>query len=392
MASMASMASFDCAYGAFLGAAVGDAAGAPLEFMNGGHRKIPAHMIHQALTFPGGGVIQVAPGQITDDTELALSMGAALRSTPLRYGFPEDRVAYEYVEWFRSRPFDIGGTCARAFQNPWLSYPTLPIGQAMMNKAHTSSMASEANGALMRCVPLAIWASNHQINETDWMAHWVHEVIRLAKCDAALSHPSPVCQDCNALYCVAIAYLIRHPQDAHGAIELIDAIVDTGKVPERFQVQEKQEKEQKLISICPNVRQWIHDTREHVHNLDAIGDDAINNIGWVRHGFRMAFWCLRNQTLYREAIARALSYGGDVDTNACIVGGLIGALWGESAGIPSEMKAPVLALKCWAITRNDAGHQRPAKYSAANIRSMTVDLLNASCYSSNDVVTTNRLQ
>jgi hypothetical protein len=51
------------ACGALLGAAVGDAAGAVLEFAGLPTRKDVAH----AMTMPGGGVWRVAPGQVRTD-------------------------------------------------------------------------------------------------------------------------------------------------------------------------------------------------------------------------------------------------------------------------------------------------------------------------------------
>ena len=50
---------------------------------------------------------------------------------------------------------------------------------------------------------------------------------------------------------------------------------------------------------------------------------------------------LRLQSSFEDAISNVLSKGGDTDTNAAIVGGLIGALHGAHA-IPEEMTAPVL--------------------------------------------------
>jgi ADP-ribosyl-[dinitrogen reductase] hydrolase len=51
--------------------------------------------------------------------------------------------------------------------------------------------------------------------------------------------------------------------------------------------------------------------------------------GWVRTAFIIAFICLRNEDMtYNKAIYYTLSLGGDTDTNACIVGGLIGAFVG----------------------------------------------------------------
>lgn len=50
----------DAALGALLGAAVGDAAGAPLEFIG----RISPEQADEALMMPGGGVLGVGPGQV----------------------------------------------------------------------------------------------------------------------------------------------------------------------------------------------------------------------------------------------------------------------------------------------------------------------------------------
>ena len=51
---------------------------------------------------------------------------------------------------------------------------------------------------------------------------------------------------------------------------------------------------------------------------------------------------LRLQSSFIDAISSILSMGGDTDTNAAIVGGMVGALQGAD-GIPDSMKTPVLA-------------------------------------------------
>jgi len=61
------------------------------------------------------------------------------------------------------------------------------------------------------------------------------------------------------------------------------------------------------------------------------------SIGFVKYGFVHAFRRLKNKTSYINAIFETLIGGGDTDTNACIVGGLVGAYYGEE-GIPGPMK------------------------------------------------------
>ena len=61
--------------GAIIGAMAADAAGATLEFLG---RKPDQVEVDVALNMVGGGCWNTAPGQITDDGELALSLLGAL--------------------------------------------------------------------------------------------------------------------------------------------------------------------------------------------------------------------------------------------------------------------------------------------------------------------------
>ncbi len=120
---------------------------------------------------------------LTDDNELAISLAYALCRHSPRDGFPHDDVAYQYAAWYQSDPFDCGNTCAAAMSaehGPMLA-------ERMRNTAKLMSPGSKSNGALMRCVPLAIWAHTQQPNE---IAH-------LAMDDAELSHPNR----CAAVLC-----------------------------------------------------------------------------------------------------------------------------------------------------------------------------------------------
>ena len=58
----------DRAVGAIMGAFIGDAAGAVLEFGGTPNEK----KVKNALEFNGGGVLGMGPGQITDDSEIAM--------------------------------------------------------------------------------------------------------------------------------------------------------------------------------------------------------------------------------------------------------------------------------------------------------------------------------
>jgi len=320
------------AYGAFMGAAVGDAAGATLEFFRKG---ITEEIALNAMTMPGGGQLQVGKGQFTDDTECAIEgLAFGLYDKDPALGFPVEDVAQGYSKWYHSRPFDMGGTCSKAFSTDHKQEGLL--SNRMMKNAAKLSIVSEANGALMRCCPIAIWSVGEDISV---IAH-------NAKLDAMLSHPSQVCQDCNVIVVLAIEYLIRNPGDFNGAIDYLDNYV--------------------TFNIHTNkVRDWYFKD-----SLDISELDCSKQIGWVKWGFVMAIYYLRNNTPYEIAIKEVLMKGGDTDTNAAICGSVLGAL--GINGIPKYMLEPVLAFD---PTNPDKGHKRPAKYSASNIYGLTYQLL-----------------
>ena len=78
--------------------------------------------------------------------------------------------------------------------------------------------------------------------------------------------------------------------------------------------------------------------------------DPQQGAGWLRHALVLSFYWLLilkepSQNSYYEAINGTIQCGGDTDTNACIVGGMIGAYVGIS-GIKQEMIAKVLSFNC----------------------------------------------
>ena len=100
------------ARGCILGAFVGDAAGAVLEFY---HKEITEEDVQMALTFPGGGALEVQPGQITDDSEMAMSLMNGLIDAQVD-GYYHDNIAWSYYQWYNSKPFDIGNTTVTAMK------------------------------------------------------------------------------------------------------------------------------------------------------------------------------------------------------------------------------------------------------------------------------------
>src|SRR5471030_1817571 len=100
----------DRALAAFLGFAIGDALGATVEFMTKG--EIAAlYGTHRNII--GGGWLSLSPGQVTDDTEMALALGRSL----VRCGELNIRdVCDEFAAWLKAGPIDVGNTCRRGIR------------------------------------------------------------------------------------------------------------------------------------------------------------------------------------------------------------------------------------------------------------------------------------
>ena len=134
--------------GMLLGLAVGDALGTTLEFQP----RRPLDNLHTEMI--GGGIFDLAPGQWTDDTAMAVAMA---RSLIQEKEFLPLSILREWSEWYlRGRHsctgtcFDIGNATRRAL-DAFLQNPTAPP------KISASSLG---NGSLMRLAPVVLFASN----------------------------------------------------------------------------------------------------------------------------------------------------------------------------------------------------------------------------------------
>lgn len=293
--------SVDKARGALIGALVGDAAGATLEFLG---RSPTDAEVDQALRMSGGGAFRVAPGQYTDDGELTVALARSLIGA---HEYPADKVAGSYRNWFQSSPFDYGQATRNALGGDG-PRAGADVASAVLKRAIEHNLDSKANGALMRATPLGIWAT--RLGPT--------EAVAAGRTDAALTHPNSSCQWATAVYVVAIRHLLLTDGDGHGAMKQAVEVATEGANDGAMEV------------------------------LDWLGDAAAGRLpqfhpqaGFVRIGFTHAFHHLNTGTPYEEALCQVLAGGGDTDTNACSVCGLIVAR-DELSAIPEQMWQAVI--------------------------------------------------
>ncbi|HEY6879320.1 MAG TPA: ADP-ribosyl-[dinitrogen reductase] hydrolase [Polyangiales bacterium] len=133
------------ALGAYLGLALGDALGATVEFMTP-REIVHKHGVHTEIV--GGGWLDLPRGAVTDDTEMALALGASIL---LKEGFDVYAAADAFVAWLKRGPVDCGHTCRRGIRRYMLQGSV----HAEQNEGHGG------NGAAMRNLPVVLATLGH---------------------------------------------------------------------------------------------------------------------------------------------------------------------------------------------------------------------------------------
>jgi len=153
--------------GLLVGAAVGDALGAPFEFKPAGSyaSRFPQPVLGGIGELIGGGGFNWEPGEFTDDTQMAMVLAESLLSNGLRLN--PDHLFAAWREW-ASEAKDIGNTTRHA-----LSF------ERWQDVRHHNPERTAANGALMRAFPLALLEVDH-ITRREWTLQ-----------QAALTHAHP---------------------------------------------------------------------------------------------------------------------------------------------------------------------------------------------------------
>lgn len=270
------------AQGCLLGQLAGDALGSLVEFQS-------AEQILQR--YPGGvreladgGTWNTIAGQPTDDSELALLLARMLVD---KGTYDQDAALKAYQYWLDSDPFDCGMTTSSGLRGN-LSY------------------SSQANGALMRISPLGIFGAGCEL---DQVAQWARQ-------DATLTHPHLVCQDINALFAMAIASAVRNKTTPDA---LYQQIIEWAE----------------QMAVAQSVLEVIKSAAAEPPT------DCLHQQGWVLTAFQNALWQLLHASDLEEGVVDTVMRGGDTDTNACICGALLGAVYGRAA-VPAQWVSALL--------------------------------------------------
>lgn len=281
----------DRAVGTVLGSAAGDALGAHYEFGPSLPADTPVDMF-------GGGAFGWAPGEWTDDTQMALAILGVLATGSTDTA----EIEAAFRRWYASGPADVGVQTRAVLGRPG------SLAEVARRRYEARPGSSAGNGSLMRTGPVAL------AHPEDPVA-----IAALARDLSALTHADPDCLDACVLWSVAIDHTIHHapPSDASW-----DWTAPLRSALDQLEPA-RQERWAALIDEA----------------ADAQPTEFAKN-GWVVHAFQTAVAAICSTPVPERdaaprhlqlALEHAVRAGGDTDTVAAIAGAMLGARWGATA-------------------------------------------------------------
>jgi ADP-ribosyl-[dinitrogen reductase] hydrolase len=336
------------AYLPLLGVALGDALGAGIE---GGHaleRALRDNGPQVGREFLPYSPFGFAPGEVTDDTQMALAALLAEGPPPVLedVGGPRrflERRLEAYRSWYRSRPPDVGMATGSA----------LSAGQLDGGFRSWRGGQSAGNGSLMRAVSAVVEGYRGE------------DLLLASALDSALTHPDPRCVAACVLNNAIIEdALDRAAPEAFGdtvlhscarARKLDFAFLDAFPIEDpswraAFEARWSDELGF-MISRAMAALDGLHVDCERTGHQEW-------PTGFVVDTWQQAMWAAAHGELATDAIHLAVRHGGrDADTIGAIGGGLAAARFGR----------PALANWKWKETaelrlgHDLAGHRRGAR-------------------------------
>lgn len=290
-------------YGLIYGQCIGDALGARYEFDTSQEAtsKVNSDMQGSYLPLLGNGFFKTEPGQITDDSEMALCI---LNSLVKYKKYKRSKIAKAYIKWFDSKPVDIGKTISRALFTRKKSKGK----KDMIEISKELNYSSLSNGTLMRISPLALLYKNYSMKKI--------EKIVYKECE--LTHPNPIIKEVSWLYVLTLIQILKNKSKD----EVYDSII-------------RECKDARIYVILRDAKLRPEPTIIWNEKVEFILSDSASCQGYFGVALQNAIYEYLNGHSFDNSMINIIKRGGDTDTNCAIAGALLGAHYGFQK-IPKE--------------------------------------------------------
>lgn len=278
--------------GCILGTAVGDALGLPYE-------GVSRQRLLRMPGLPDRHRFLFGRGMISDDTEHTCLVAQALIASGTDIDVFTRELGRRLRWWFASLPAGLGRATLRSCLRLWLGVPP-----------SRSGVFSAGNGPAMRSAIFGACFDN------------IDTLVKYVRVSARITHSDPKAE--YGAIAVALATYMgcrsRHV-DGEAFLEQLDTLVGTDG--------------SELITLLRPVIASVSVAESTLDYAIAIGLER-GVSGYTYHTVPIVIhaW-LSNPRDYRLAVSSVIRCGGDADTTAAIVGGIVGAATGET-GIPGE--------------------------------------------------------
>ncbi len=283
--------------GAFLGLAIGDALGVPVEFVN--RRSLKGNPVKD---YREGGLWDQPAGTFSDDSSMAFCLAESLCR-----GYDPEDMGRLFVRWYEegywgahNECFDIGITTRKALGRIEEGTPAVQAGGF--------GESENGNGSLMRILPLVFYLQG--IDHPLERYQKVKEV-------SSITHAHFRSVFACFIYCEFALELLKEKGKEEAFQDAINTV-------------NKFVKSQSLNSGEVGLFKRVLDG-----SLLMAREEEIESEGYVLHTLEAGIWCLFTSESYEEAVLKAVNLGGDTDTTGAVTGGLAGILYGYES-IPEE--------------------------------------------------------
>ena len=286
---------------AIYGVLIGDSFGSRYEFLTSDEatNKIDQdYKDNHDYLILGGGPFNIEPGQLTDDSEMMISL---LNSICDNKDYIQDQVALNYIKWYNTNPIDIGNTVKKSLH----TRKRASNASDMIQNSKDMNSTSLSNGSLMRIMPVALFC----VNKPDKLLK------KLVKQECILTHPNKYVRDFTYIYCLAVKYSILE----YDKKDIYKILLENTKNPRVIiTLQDALDQQEKTYIV----------SSRGVENY--INTDNTSYFGYIGIAFQNAIYALLKFNNITDALVYICKKGGDTDTNACICCGLLGAYYGSS--------------------------------------------------------------
>lgn len=272
---------------AYLGFAIGDAMGVPVEFLS---RK---EMKRNPVTdMEGHGAHMQPPGVWSDDTSLLLANSHALTT----YGYDPEMIANEMIEWMDYGKYSATGTMFGLGDETRKSLDRIKAGYEAISAGGIGNYEN-GNGSLMRILPMAYFLLN--CNDFEKKRRIIFEV-------SSITHRNLT----SKIAC-------------HFLLELVMKVIET----KDFEVSYK--------DTCCVFSGFYEEEKEGVFKrifsgkIGMLLEREVKTSSYVIDTLEAVLWCIANTDNYKNSVIKAINLGGDTDTIGAIVGGIAGIIYGK---------------------------------------------------------------